>query len=48
MNFSKNISDKIYFINNGIIEVEGTFNDIINSNNELLKEFLKLENKDEE
>ena len=40
MDFAKNISDKIYFMHKGVLEVSGTPKEIFNSDNELLKEFL--------
>ena len=40
MNFAKKISDKVYFMHKGLIEVSGTPKEIFESENELLKEFL--------
>ena len=40
MDFAKTISDKVYFMHKGLIEVSGTPKEIFESNNELLKEFL--------
>ena len=40
MNFAKNVSDKIIFMDNGYIAVEGTPEEVFNSSNERMKEFL--------
>ena len=40
MDFAKMISDKVYFMHKGLIEVSGTPKEIFQSDNELLKEFL--------
>ena len=40
MDFAKNISDRVYFMHKGLIEVSGTPKEIFESDNELLKEFL--------
>lgn len=44
MNFAKNVADHIIFMDKGVIAVEGTPDEVFNSNNERMKEFLgKLE-----
>lgn len=40
MDFAKMISDRVYFMHKGLIEVSGTPKEIFESDNELLKEFL--------
>ena len=40
MDFAKMISDRVYFMHKGLIEVSGTPKEIFQSDNELLKEFL--------
>ncbi len=40
MNFAKNISDKIIFMDKGVIAVEGTPDEVFNSSNERMQEFL--------
>ncbi|MBE5945399.1 MAG: amino acid ABC transporter ATP-binding protein [Lachnospiraceae bacterium] len=45
MNFAKNISDRIIFMDKGVIAVEGTPDEVFNSSNERMQEFLgKLSN----
>ncbi len=44
MNFAKNISDRVIFMDNGVIAVEGTPDEVFNSDNTRMQEFLgKLE-----
>ncbi len=46
MNFARNISDRIVFMDKGVIAVEGTPEDVFNSDNERMREFLgKLTNE---
>lgn len=40
MNFAKNISDKVIFMDKGVIAVEGTPDEVFNSSNERMQEFL--------
>ena len=40
MDFAKRVSDRVYFMHKGLIEVTGTPQEIFESDNELLKEFL--------
>jgi len=40
MDFAKHISDRVYFMHKGLIEVSGTPKEIFESDNALLKEFL--------
>ena len=40
MDFAKIVSDRIYFMHKGVIEVSGTPKEIFESKNDLLKEFL--------
>lgn len=40
MNFAKNVSDKIIFMDNGYIAVEGTPEEVFGSSNERMQEFL--------
>ncbi|MCR5308304.1 MAG: amino acid ABC transporter ATP-binding protein [bacterium] len=40
MDFAKHVSDRVYFMHKGLIEVTGTPQEIFESDNELLKEFL--------
>lgn len=40
MSFAKNVSDKIIFMDNGYIAVEGTPEEVFNSSNERIQEFL--------
>ena len=40
MSFAKNISDRIIFMDKGVIAVEGTPDDVFNSNNSRMNEFL--------
>lgn len=40
MNFAKNISDKVIFMDKGVIVVEGTPEEVFNSSNERIQEFL--------
>ena len=40
MNFAKNVSDHIIFMDNGYIAVEGTPEEVFGSSNERMKEFL--------
>ncbi len=45
MNFARNISDKVIFMDKGIIVVEGSPEEVFNSSNERMQEFLgKLQN----
>ncbi len=46
MNFAKNISDRVVFMDKGVIAVEGTPDEVFNSDNERMREFLgKLTNE---
>ena len=40
MNFAKNVSDHIIFMDNGYIAVQGTPEEVFSSSNERMKEFL--------
>ena len=40
MNFAKNVSDHVIFMDNGYIAVEGTPEEVLGSSNERMKEFL--------
>ena len=40
MNFAKNVSDHVIFMDNGYIAVEGTPEEVFDSSNERIKEFL--------
>ncbi len=40
MNFAKNISDRVIFMDKGVVAVEGTPEEVFNSNNERMQEFL--------
>ena len=40
MSFAKNISDRVIFMDNGIIAVEGRPEDVFNSDNTRMQEFL--------
>ena len=40
MNFARNISDKVIFMDKGVIVVEGSPEEVFNSSNERMKEFL--------
>ena len=40
MNFARNVSDHIIFMDNGYIAVQGTPNDVFGSSNERMQEFL--------
>ncbi len=45
MEFARNISDRIIFMENGVITVEGTPDDVFHTDNERIQEFLgKLNN----
>ncbi|MBE5937747.1 MAG: amino acid ABC transporter ATP-binding protein [Lachnospiraceae bacterium] len=46
MNFAKNVADRIIFMDKGVIAVEGTPEDVFNSNNERMHEFLGVLNDD--
>ena len=40
MNFAKDISDRVIFMDKGVIAVEGTPQEVFSSDNERMKEFL--------
>ena len=40
MNFAKNVADYIIFMDNGLIEVQGTAEEVFASDNSRLNEFL--------
>jgi len=40
MNFARNVSDHIIFMDNGYIAVQGTPGDVFGSSNERMQEFL--------
>ena len=40
MNFAKNVSDKIIFMENGVIAEEGTPDEVFNTDNKRMQEFL--------
>lgn len=46
MNFARNISDRVIFMDNGIVAVSGTPDEVFNSDNQRMREFLgKLSNE---
>ena len=40
MNFARNVSDHVIFMDGGVIAVEGTPEEVFDSSNERMKEFL--------
>ncbi|SFC97622.1 amino acid ABC transporter ATP-binding protein [Clostridium uliginosum] len=44
MSFAREVGDEIVFVNNGEIIEKGTYNDLYNSSNERIKQFLNLLN----
>ena len=40
MNFARNVSDRVIFMDEGVIAVEGTPEEVFDSSNERMKEFL--------